>query len=446
MKNQQYDYDVLYIGSGHGTFDGAIPLAAKGFKVGIVEYDLVGGTCPNRGCNAKITLDAPVALQRQFENLNGVIEGEAKINWSANLAHKQEVIGKLPDMIAGLAKSVHIDILSGHGVLDDPHTVLVDGTPKTAEKIVIATGLRPHRLDISGSELAHDSSDFMNLSAMPKRLTVIGSGYIAMEFATMANAAGSEVTVITHGNHALRKFNQDFVEKIIDDLQKRGVKFVRNTEVTSFEKTGTALTVNAEDNFQLETDWILDATGRIPNVEKIGLDKLGVEYNKNGVVVNDHLQTNVPNIYASGDVIDKIQPKLTPTAVFESTYLMHQFASDSSSAIDYPAIPSVVFTSPRIAQVGVTPEEAKKNPDKYTIETHHTPDDWYRQVDKEQLGDNALIFDKEHHLVGASEFSDKADDAINTLLPAIEFKLGPEQLGRLIYLFPSISSSAAGQL
>ncbi|KGH70274.1 glutathione reductase, partial [Oenococcus oeni IOEB_9517] len=93
-----------------------------------------------------------------------------------------------------------------------------------------------------------------------------------------------------------------------------------------------------------------------------------------------------------------------------------------------------------------TPEEAKKNPDKYTIETHHTPDDWYRQVDKEQLGDNALIFDKEHHLVGASEFSDKADDAINTLLPAIEFKLGPEQLGRLIYLFPSISSSAAGQL
>ncbi|WP_143803596.1 FAD-dependent oxidoreductase, partial [Oenococcus oeni] len=144
------------------------------------------------------------------------------------------------------------------------------------------------------------------LSAMPKRLTVIGSGYITMEFATMANAAGSEVTVITHGNRALRKFNQDFVEKIIDDLQKRGVKFVRNTEVTSFEKTGTALTVNAEDNFQLETDWILDATGRIPNVEKIGLDKLGVEYNKNGVVVNDHLQTNVPNIYASGDVIDKI--------------------------------------------------------------------------------------------------------------------------------------------
>ncbi|WP_180371050.1 FAD-dependent oxidoreductase, partial [Oenococcus oeni] len=116
------------------------------------------------------------------------------------------------------------DILSGHGVLDDPHTVLVDGTPKTAEKIVIATGLRSHRLDISGSELAHDSSDFMNLSAMPKRLTVIGSGYIAMEFATMANAAGSEVTVITHGNRALRKFNQDFVEKIIDDLQKRGVK------------------------------------------------------------------------------------------------------------------------------------------------------------------------------------------------------------------------------
>lgn len=446
MSTKQYDYDVLYIGSGHGTFDGAIPLAAKGFKVAIVESGLIGGTCPNRGCNAKITLDAPVVLQRQFEDLKGIVDGSLSINWQKNVAHKDEVIGGLPDFISGLLKSVGIDVLSGHGSFQDAHTVLVDDQAKTADKIVLATGLHPHRLNIPGSELAHDSSEFMNLATLPKRLAIIGSGYIALEFATIANAAGAEVTVITHGDRALRKFDKSFVQTVVDDLQDRGVQFAFNTAVTSFEKADDAFVVKAADGFELASDWVLDATGRIPNIENIGLDKVGVAYNVHGIIVNDHLQTNIDNIYASGDVIDKTQPKLTPTAIFESTYLKQLFAGETTAAIKYPAIPSVVFTSPRLAEVGVSPETAAADPEHYTIESHHIPDDWYRQVGKEKLGDNRLIFDKEHHLVGATEVSAQADDVINTLLPAVEFKFGPAELGRLVYLFPSISSSAFGQL
>ncbi|KAL3948274.1 dihydrolipoyl dehydrogenase family protein [Lentilactobacillus hilgardii] len=443
MANQ-YDYDVLYLGSGHGTFDGAIPLAHSGVKVGIIEEDMIGGTCPNYGCNAKITLDAPVALTREVERLQGVVEGQLSINWTKSEAHKQDVIKGLPGMIGGLLKDSGIDVIHGKGTFKDNHTVLVDGQTKTAEKIVISTGLRPHRLDIPGTELAHDSRAFMSLTKLPKQIAIIGSGYISMEFATIANAAGADVAVLMHGDRALRNFYHPYVAQVVKDLEKRGVKFVKNAGVSSFKKSGDQVEVHYGDDHALTVDWILDATGRMPNVEKIGLDEIGVKYNRHGIEVNDYLQTSVDNIYASGDVIDKAQPKLTPTAIFESTYLSKRFSGQSNDPINYPVIPSVVFTSPRIAKAGLSVEDGKEKG--YQIETNYLPDDWYRQVDNETMGDNSLVFDKQHHLVGVTEVSEQAENVINTLLPAIEFKFGPAELGRLVYLFPSIGSSAWAQL
>ncbi|MDR0899243.1 MAG: NAD(P)/FAD-dependent oxidoreductase [Lactobacillaceae bacterium] len=446
MANNNYDYDVLYIGSGHGTFDGAIPLGATGKKVGVIERDLVGGTCPNRGCNAKIVLDSPVALQRHMEEVHGIVNGDTLIDWRANQMHKHDVIDGLPVLIQGLLDSTGVDVLFGSGQLKDEHTVLVSGVKKTAENIVIATGLRPHRIDVPGTELAHDSEEFLNLEEMPKRMTIIGAGYIAMEFATMANQAGSEVTVILRGGKALRSFHQPFVQTIVEDLERRGVTFVKDTQVTALETTDDGIRVLGNNNFEVLSDWVLDATGRIPNVENIGLEEVGIRFDANGIQVNDNLQTNVPNIYASGDVIDKKEPKLTPTAVFESMYLMHKFAGVDNSSIDYPAIPSVVFTTPRIAKIGVSVETAEANPELYSIKRNHIPDGWFRQVEKEKLGDNALIFDKQQHLVGATEMSNHAEDVINTLVPAIQLKLNPEQIEKMVYLFPTIAHSAWGQL
>ncbi|MBS1013977.1 dihydrolipoyl dehydrogenase family protein [Levilactobacillus brevis] len=444
MSVENYDYDVLYLGSGHGTFDGAIPLAAKGVKVAVVEGGLIGGTCPNRGCNAKITLDAPVALQRQLAALNPVITGDTTINWSANMAHKHEVIDGLPDFIGGLLKDNGVEVITGYGKLTAAHSVQVGDQTYTADKIVIATGLHSHRLAIPGSELAHDSEDFLNLTSLPARMTVIGGGYIALELATIANAAGSDVTILLRGQQALRQFHQPFVETVLSDLTDRGVQILRDTQVTALKQADDALQVVTDTQGTLETDWVLDATGRDPNTQNLGLEDVGVAYTNHGITVNDHLQTSVPNIYASGDVIDKEQPKLTPTAIFESMYLSQTFAGETTEPIDYPAIPTVVFTSPRLAQVGVSVAQAQK--DGATVETNHVPDDWYRQVGKESQGDNALIFDAKHHLIGATEVSEQAADVINTLLPAIEFQYGPAEIGRLVHLFPTIGASAWGQL
>ncbi|QBP18323.1 dihydrolipoyl dehydrogenase family protein [Acetilactobacillus jinshanensis] len=438
----KYDYDVLYIGAGHGTFDGAAPLAKQGVKVGVAEEDRIGGTCPNWGCNAKITLDAPVKLTREQENLKNILNGHTSIDWSKNMKHKHQVIDGLPKAIGGMLKSDDIDILHGHAALVDKHTVKIGDKTKTAKNIVISTGLRPHRLDVPGKQLAHDSKDFLNLSKLPKQIAIVGAGYVAMEFATIASVSGAQVTVLMHHGQALRRFYQPYVKKVMAEMKKQGVKFVPNANVAGFAKSGDHLVVKYGHSKQLNVDYILDASGRIPNVENIGLDKVGVKYDvRKGIAVDDHLRTSVSNIYASGDVIDSKEPKLTPTAVFESTYLMKLFSGQTKAPIDFPIIPTVVFTSPRIAEMGVPVAEAEKS-DQYQVVHHDLTADWYRQVDQEPVADVSLVFNKHHQLVGATEVSDKADDAIDTLLPAAELKLNKQQIGRLVYLFPSIASDA----
>lgn len=436
----KFDFDVLYIGAGHGTFDGAAPLAETGVSVGVIESSLIGGTCPNRGCNAKITLDEAVKMTREAERLGDVLQGEIAIDWNKNVAHKQEIIDPLP---AGLTKRLEdagAKIIKGHASFKDEHTVLVDGkTEVTADKIVISTGLKPHRLDIPGTELAHDSEDFMNLKQLPKHLTIIGSGYIGMEFATMASEAGADVTVMLHSDKVLRDFYQPYVEKVVADLKQRGVKFIKNSDVKSFEKTDEGYQVNYGAS-KLSTDWILDATGRIPNVDKLGLENVGVKYDASGVLVNDHLQTNVENIYAVGDVISSDQPKVTPAAYFGSKYLMKLFSGQTSEPIKFPVIPKVVFTSPRIAQAGVSVEEAEKKG--LEISENDLANYWYYIVDKEPIAASKQIHDKDGHLVGVTEISDQAEDAVNALLPAIEFKFDREQVSRLVGLFPTIGYAA----
>lgn len=440
MVEKKYDYDVLYIGAGHGTFDGAMPLATKGYKVAVVEANKIGGTCPNWGCNAKIALDLPAQVKESQQHLSSILKGDLSINWAANMANKHHVIDNLPSAIEGGLKASGIDVIHGYAQLSDTHTIVVDNQKYSANKIVLATGLRPHRVDVPGKELAHDSQDFLNLDKLPVHITIIGAGYIAMEFATIANAAGAQVTVLMHGDRALRQFNAEYVDDVVDDLSAKGVKFVQNTHVTAFHEEKCKITIDTNQG-PVFTDYILDASGRVPNVENLGLEKVGINFDENGIQVNDHLQTTVDNIYASGDVAATGQPKLTPTAIFESQYLTQQFSGESNEPIQFPAIPSVVFTSPRIAQVGVSVKEAKQNKE-YTVEEHDMTQDWYRAITHPTIAKRSYVFDQQHHLVGATEVSEYADTVIDSILPAIALKLSPLQVKQIVHLFPTIGSDA----
>lgn len=445
MSNE-FEYDVLYLGSGHGTFNGAIPLASKGFKIGVIEDGLIGGTCPNRGCNAKILLDMITTTQHDVKELQGSgLAGIPEINWKDNVEHKDEVIQPLPEAIGNMMTNAGIDLIYGKGKLVDDHSIKVGNKEYSADKIVIATGAHYRKLDISGNELTHDGTDFLSLKNQPERMTVIGSGYIALEFANIAAASGTKVTVLMHHDVALRKFYRPFVKVVLNKLAELDVKFVTNVNPQSIEKIDDDLIVKTNQG-DFKADWVLNATGRPANVEGIGLDEVGVKYNHQGIEVNDHLQTNIPSIYAAGDVLDKKVGKLTPTAIFESEYLTDLFSGVTDKSIDYPAVPSAVFTTPRIAQVGISVDEDETNSNKYTIKDVDLATDWFRMTKNENEGTSKLIYDNHGVLVGATEVSDQAEDSISTILPAIEYQLTPKQIKHMISLFPTIGSESWSKL
>lgn len=446
MSENNYQFDVLYLGSGHGAFNGAIPLALKGKKAGIIEVGKIGGTCPNRGCNAKIALDFPVKMKKDVDNFQGHgLDGTPKINWADNVKHEKEVISQLPGGIEQGLKSVGIDVIHGYGKIVDAHTIEVNGTKYTADKLVVATGAHYHKIDIPGADLANDGTDFLNLEKQPDRMTVIGGGYIAIEFATIAANAGTKVTILLHHDKALRKFYQPFVEDLLKDLEAQGVQVVRDVNPESIEKSGDSFVVKTNKD-DYDADWILDATGRDPNVEGFGLKEVGVDYDKNGIKVDDHLQTSVDSIYAAGDVLDKKVGKLTPTAIYESMYLTKLFTGATTDPIEYPAVPSAVFASPRIAEIGVSVDEAKANPDKYDVKESDLSTDWFRFAMQENKGKTIAVTDKQGYLVGATEISSEADNVISILAPFIEYHISPEKMSNLIPLFPTLGSETLNHL
>ncbi|MBS9336534.1 dihydrolipoyl dehydrogenase family protein [Fructobacillus papyrifericola] len=443
--SQTYDYDVVFIGAGHGAFDGAPALTAAGKTVAFIEEDRVGGTCPNWGCNAKIILEAPTKLLSEARQSNGIVEGPLSLDWSKAMQRKQEIIDGFAPAIQKGMEAAGIHFIFGHASFVDAHTLQVGDKQITADKVVIATGQHSHRLDIPGKEYLHDSKDFLSIPEVPAKMVIIGAGFIGLEAASIMQTAGSQVTVILRDQQALPAFDRQYSDQLVKELARQGVLFIKNTQVERVEENGSSYSISTSTG-SFPANYILDATGRVPNTQGLNLEKVGIDFDGKGIVVNDYLQTTQKNIYATGDVVKKRQPKLTPTATFESQYVVSHILGEEKEPINYPAIAQTVFTAPRLAQAGVTIEEAKAKPDQYDLVEQDIMDDWYRLVDFETPGQRTLIYNKDKQLVGVIELSDKAEDVVNALLPAIEFGCKKEELKRLVTIFPSIGYSALDNL
>lgn len=434
------DYDVLFIGSGHAAWHAAVTLQQAGKKVAIVERDLVGGTCTNYGCDAKIALDGPFQLIEQLQRFQGQgITQMPTLDWPALMAYKHQVIDPLAPTMTQLFNQLGLTMITGSAALVDAHSVQVGDQIYTSQNIVLGTGQRPITLNIPGSQYIHDSREFLDLPDMPQRLVFIGAGVIAMEFASMAATMGREVHIVEYGDQALKAFDQNYVQRLLKKLANQGVQFHFNEAVVGIENTDDGFVVNTKSGLAIETDYLLGATGRTANVENLGLEKLGIEASPRGIKVNDHLQTTVPNIYASGDVLDKQQPKLTPTATFESNYIARTILG-STAPIQYPAIPSVVFTMPRLAQVGVSVATAQTEPDHYHTQVvpfgQQLAFEYKRALDAELT----VVLDQDGFIVGASLYADDSDDLINLLTLIINGRFTATQLQQQIFAFPSATS------
>lgn len=357
-----YDYDLFVIGAGSGGVRAARMAATMGVKVGITEDRYLGGTCVNVGCVPKKLFVYASHYHEDFADAAGYgwQVPEAQFNWPTLRDRKNAEIERLNGIYRNLLVNSGCDLLNGRGRLVDPHTVAVGDKTYTAERILIATGGWPNVPDIPGKEHIITSNEVFYLEQFPKRAVVVGGGYIAVEFAGIFAGLGAKTDLIYRGDLFLRGFDRDIREFVAQEVAKKAVnlRFNNNIEAIKKQADGSYL-LSLTDGSTLETDCVMYATGRVPNVQGLGLDALGIEQQKNGaIVVNDTFQTNVPSVYAVGDVTDKIQ--LTPVALAEGMALVRHLYKGGDGKVDYNLIPTAVFCQPNIGTVGLSEEQARK--------------------------------------------------------------------------------------
>ncbi len=283
----------------------------------------------------------------------------------------------------------------------------------------------------------------MDLDELPKSVTFVGAGYVAFELATIANAAGSDVHIIHHNDWPLKEFDQSLVQELVAQMKARGIKFDFNVDLTSIQKDDDQYVLKDDQHFSLRTDAVFSTAGRIPNIDTMGLENVGVGTLKKGVQVNHRLRTDNAHIYALGDVIARVgnEPKLTPVASFEGRYLANLLTSESNRPIEYPLIPSVVYAAPKIARIGVSPTVGKGDPDDYVVKDLDLTN-WFTYFRLgEPVAKARVVLDKQTNtIVGAQVLSSKADELINYLTTVINEHQTVDEVQAEIFAYPTVAS------
>jgi len=375
QAGSEFDTDLLVIGGGSGGVRAARMAAARGARVTLVEAGSMaglGGTCVNVGCIPKKLYSYAAHYAESFEESHGFgWQGEPpRFDWSKLKQNRRTEIARLNSVYGNLLAGSGVQVVYGRARLLDAHTVTVEnadgtGAPAriTARHMLIATGGRPQVPEVPGREHVLTSNDMFDIEPFPARLLVIGGGYIACEFASIFNGLGSRVTQLYRGPQVLRGFDDDVRRFLGAEMLKKGVDLRLNAGMTSVERTAEGLRVALQDGGSLVVDAVLCATGRVPNVEGLGLEDAGVAQGPDGaVLVDQSYRTNVPSIYAVGDVTSRMQ--LTPVALAEAMVVVdHLFGPARGMAprtLSYEYVPTAVFTHPSVGTVGMTEDEARR--------------------------------------------------------------------------------------
>jgi len=357
----RYDFDMFTIGAGSGGVASSRRAGSYGARVAICEELRVGGTCVLRGCVPKKLLVYGSQFAEGFADAAGFgwTVVPPSFDWPALIAAKDKEIGRLSQIYINMLNNSGVEIIDGHAVLVDPHTVEVAGRSYTADNILIATGSWPEVPDIPGIEHVISSNEALDLKELPRRIVIVGGGYIAVEFAGIFNGLGSEVVELIRRDELLYGFDDDIRVALGEEMRGRGVEIHPRTVVARIEKNAHGYSVVTTDGRELATDLVMYATGRWPNTKGLGLTEAGVRINEKGAIVVDEWQrSTVPNIYAVGDVTDRIN--LTPVAIAEGRAIAETLFNDNPTKMDHANVPSAVFSQPPICAVGLTEEQARR--------------------------------------------------------------------------------------
>ena len=356
-----YDFDLFVIGAGSGGVRAARFAAGFGARVAVAESRYLGGTCVNVGCVPKKLLVYGAHFADDFEQASGfgwTVE-DAQFDWGTLIANKNREIERLNGIYRNLLVNSGVTLLQGHARITGAHEVEVDGQRHTAERILIAVGGWPQIPDIPGKELAISSNEAFYLKELPRRVLVVGGGYIAVEFAGIFQGLGASTTLLYRKELFLRGFDGSVRMHLKEELEKRGLDLQFNSDIQRIDKQADgSLKATLKDGRELVADCVFYATGRRPMLDNLGLENTGVELDEKGFIrVDDQYQTTASSILAIGDVIGRVQ--LTPVALAEGMAVARRlFKPEQYRPVDYQNIPTAVFSQPAIGTVGLTEEQA----------------------------------------------------------------------------------------
>ena len=358
----RYDFDMITIGAGSGGVASSRRAGSYGARVAIVEESRIGGTCVLRGCVPKKLLVYGAQFADAFEDAAGFgwTVAPPKFDWSRLIAAKNNELDRLEKIYVNMLRNSGVEIIEGRGVLVDPHTVEVAGRRYTAENILVATGGHPTLPDIPGIEHVISSNEALDLPELPRNIVIVGGGYIAVEFAGIFRGFGCEVVEIIRREELLYGFDDDLRVALAQEMRNRGIEIHTRTNVTRIEKDPReGYTLFTTIGQEISADLVMYATGRGPNTRGLGLAEIGVGTNDKGAVLVDEWQrSSVPNIYAVGDVTDRLN--LTPVAIGEGRAIAETLYNNNPIRMDHNDVPTAVFSQPPIGTVGLTEEQARR--------------------------------------------------------------------------------------
>ena len=439
------DFDLVIIGTGTAAKGAAIRVSKAGWSVAIVDEKPFGGTCALRGCDPKKMLvgGAEVIDAARRMGPNG-IDGDLHIDWPELIAFKRSFTDPIPTKHEHDYADAGIATFHGAARFTGPDTISVDGTELRARHFVIASGAEPVALHISGEENLIDHEAFMALESLPRRIALVGGGYIAAEFSHIAARAGAEVTILQRADRVLTRFEPELVGWLMEKFRTIGVEVRTRTVVKAIEKTGNAFTVRVESEGRpgsVEADVVVHAAGRAPALERLNLTAANIAVETGRLKLNEFMQSvSNPAVYAAGDAA-QVGPPLTPVSAHDAKVVAANLTKGNHATPDYRGIPSVAFTIPPIARVGISEEEARRSGLTYRVKCEQTSG-WFtaRQAAEPVYGYKTLAEEGTGRILGAHLVGPHADEVINLFGLAIRHGLTADDLKSAIFSYPTGAS------
>lgn len=444
MGNQ---FQVAVVGGGPGGYVAAIASAQLGMKTVLIEKDSLGGTCLNRGCIPTKSLlhSAEVYTSAKEAEEFGVFAQQVTFDYGKVWERKNAVVSRLVRGIEGLVRGNKVTLVRGTGVFKDKNTIEVQGEKAqtiTFDKAIIATGSFPAKIPIPGVDLpgVMDSDGFLAMNELPKSVVIIGGGVIGIEFATVMNAFGVDVSIVEMMPEILAGIDGEMASSMRDILTKKGVRIHLNAKVSEIKKDGN-LSVSYVQNGKNEAEQgeiVILSTGRRPMSANLGLEQLGVKMERGFVCVNDYCRTNIPNIYAIGDVNGKVM--LAHAASHQAMVAAHNCLGETMKKADFTLVPSCVYTTPEIASVGLTEEKAKAKGYKVKVGKFDAVGNGKSLVVGDTRGFAKLVSDAETgEILGMQLFCNRATDMIGEGLAAIKLESTVEEIADAIHPHPTVN-------